>query len=336
MGGAWEPRDLTAQLSGSGATFPAPLYERWVAEYQDVAPNVTINYQAVGSGQGKRDFIGGITDFGGSDSFMTDEELQQAPDALHIPTVMGAVVITYNLPDVQQELQFSPESIAGIFLGEITTWNDPAIAADNPGVELPDQPITVVHRSDGSGTTDIFTTYLSKVSEAWNDQVGHGTAVEWPTGIGGEGNPGVTAGVQQTPGAVGYVELLYALENGLPAPAVKNAAGSYVTPSVETVTNAAAGFLGELPDDLRISITNPPEGEDSYPISGFTWMLVHQEYQDATKAQALTDFIYWCLTEGDATAEELHYAPLPDEVQQMAIQKLEQGTVNGEQGFQAP
>nr|PZN59930.1 MAG: phosphate ABC transporter substrate-binding protein PstS [Sphaerobacter thermophilus] len=327
--------DLQANLTGSGASFPDPLYQRWIEEYKSVAPGVTINYQSVGSGQGKNDFISGVTDFGGTDAYMTDEELAEAPDTLHIPTVLGAVTVTYNLPGVD-DLRFSGPTLAGIFLGQITTWNDPAIAADNPGVELPDQPITVVYRSDGSGTTAIFTDYLTKVSEEWASQVGSGTAVQWPVGIGAEKNPGVTAAVQQTPGAIGYVELIYALANDLPAPAIKNAAGNYVTPSLESVSEAAAGFLADLPDDLRVSITNPPEGENAYPIAGFTWILVRGQYDDEAKARALTEFLYWALTEGDGYAEELHYAPLPDPVKELAIQKLEQITVGGTPVFTSP
>lgn len=327
--------DLQANLTGSGASFPDPLYQRWIEEYKSVAPGVTINYQSVGSGQGKNDFISGVTDFGGTDAYMTDEELAEAPDTLHIPTVLGAVTVTYNLPGVD-DLRFSGPTLAGIFLGQITTWNDPAIAADNPGVELPDQPITVVYRSDGSGTTAIFTDYLTKVSEEWASQVGSGTAVQWPVGIGAEKNPGVTAAVQQTPGAIGYVELIYALANDLPAPAIKNAAGNYVTPSLESVSEAAAGFLADLPDDLRVSITNPPEGENAYPIAGFTWILVRGQYDDEAKARALTEFLYWALTEGDGYAEELHYAPLPDPVKELAIQKLEQVTVGGTPVFTSP
>ncbi|MDI3341003.1 MAG: phosphate ABC transporter substrate-binding protein PstS [Sphaerobacter sp.] len=334
-GDSWAPRNLKVTLTGSGASFPDPIYQRWIEDYRSVAPGVTINYQSVGSGQGKNDFINGVTDFGGTDAFMTDEELARAPGTLHIPTVLGAVTLTYNLPGVEG-LRFSGPTIAKIFLGQVTSWNDPAIAADNPGVELPDQDITVVHRSDGSGTTAIFTDYLSKVSDEWASRVGSGTAVQWPVGIGAEKNPGVTAAVQQTPGAIGYVELIYALANDLPAPAIQNAAGNYVEPSLESVSEAAAGFLAELPDDLRVSITNPPEGENAYPIAGFTWILVRSEYQDEAKAQALTDFLYWALTQGDASARELHYAPLPDPVRKLAIEKLGQVKVNGVPVFTPP
>jgi len=331
----WEPRNVSADLTGSGASFPDPMYQAWIEQYKSVAPDTTINYQSVGSGQGKKDFAGNVTDFGGTDAYMTDEEMAASPDALHIPTVLGAVTVVYNL-ETDQPLQFSGETLAAIFLGTVTTWNDPMIAADNPGVNLPDTPITVVHRSDGSGTTSIFTDYLSKVSTEWADQVGSGTAVEWPVGIGGEKNPGVAAGVQQTPGAIGYVELIYALANDLPAPAIKNAQGNYVEPSIESTSAAAAGALADLPDDLRVSITDPQDGANAYPIAGFTWILVRSEMTDQTKAEALTDFLYWALTTGEAQAAELHYAPLPDEVRDLAIDKLTQVTVNGTAVFEAP
>ncbi|MEZ4868563.1 MAG: phosphate ABC transporter substrate-binding protein PstS [Caldilineaceae bacterium] len=325
-------RDLNVTLNATGASFPNPIYQRWIEEYKTVNPNVTINYQSTGSGQGKSDFLGGVTDFGGSDALFTDEEHQQAPDTLFIPTVMGAVVTTYNLEGVEG-LRFSPDTIAGIFLGQITNWTDPAIAQDNPNVQFPDQDITVVHRSDGSGTTFIFTNYLSKVSSEWADKVGSGTAVEWPTGIGGEKNDGVAAAVQQTPGAFGYVELIYALANNLPAPAVKNAAGNYVDPSLETVTNAAAGFLNDMPADLQFMVTNPPTGENAYPISGFTWLMVHPSYDNADKAMALADFICWAYTEGDQYAQDLHYAPLPTVVKEQAYSNLSTVQANGQPVF---
>ncbi|MCO5176429.1 MAG: phosphate ABC transporter substrate-binding protein PstS [Thermomicrobiales bacterium] len=331
----WEPRNVSAGLTGSGASFPDPIYQAWIEQYKSVASDTTINYQSVGSGQGKKDFAGNVTDFGGTDAYMTDEEMAASPDALHIPTVLGAVTVVYNL-DVEQELQFSGETLAAIFLGTVTTWNDPLIAADNPGATLPDTPITVVHRSDGSGTTSIFTDYLSKVSTEWADQVGTGTAVEWPVGIGGEKNPGVTAGVQQTPGAIGYVELIYALANDLPAPAIKNAQGNYIAPSIESTSAAAAGALADMPEDLRVSITDPQDGANAYPIAGFTWILIHSEMTDQAKAEALTDFLYWALTTGEAQAAELHYAPLPEEVRELAIAKLTQVTVNGTAVFEAP
>jgi phosphate transport system substrate-binding protein len=339
--GTFKPRDVTAKLTGSGATFPDPIYQQWVKDYKAVAPNVEINYQGVGSGQGRKDFFGGVTDFGGTDKFASDQELAGAitgtlkSEVLHIPTVLGAVVATYNLPGVDK-LQFSGDTLANIFLGTITTWNDPKIAADNPGVTLPDTEITVVHRSDGSGTTSIFTNYLSSVSADWKSQVGAGDTVKWPTGVGGEKNPGVAQAVKQTEGGIGYVELVYALSNNLPIPAIKNAAGTYVTPSLETTAAAAQGFLAKLPDDLRINIVNPPEGANAYPIAGFTWILVAKDQKDEAKAQALTDFLYWALTQGSDAAKSLNYAPLPDEVRAKAISKLEQVMVNGKPAFTAP
>lgn len=339
--GNWKPRNGPARLTGSGASFPDPIYQKWVQEYKAIAPNVEINYQSVGSGQGRKDFFGGVTDFGGSDKFASDKEISEAltgtlkTETLHIPTVLGAVVATYNLPGIDK-LQFSGETLAGIFLGTITAWNDPKIAADNPGAQLPNTPITVVHRSDGSGTTSIFTNYLSSVSPEWKEKAGAGDTVQWPTGIGAEKNPGVAAAVKQTEGAIGYVELVYALANNLPAPAIKNAAGAYVVPTLESTSAAAEGFLAKLPDDLRVNIVNPPEGQNAYPISGFTWILVAREMKDQAKAEALTDFLYWVLTQGDEYARQLKYAPLPAKVKEKAIAALERATVGGKQVFTAP
>jgi phosphate transport system substrate-binding protein len=330
-----ELRPVNVTLNATGASFPNPIYQRWIEEYAQANPSVTINYQSTGSGQGKSDFIQGVTVFGGTDALFTDEEHNQAPGTLFIPTVLGAVAATYNLPGIEG-LQFSPETLAGIYLGQITNWNDPAIAGDNPGVALPDQDITVVYRSDGSGTTFIFTDYLSKVSQEWADRVGFGTAVEWPTGIGGDRNDGVAAAVTQTPGAIGYVELIFALANNLPAPAIQNAAGEFVTPTIKSATEAAAGFLNEMPENLQFTVTNPPEGGNAYPIAGFTWLLVRPEYDNIETAQAITDFLCWAMTEGDDYASALHYAPLPDVVQQQAFRLLETVTVNGEQVFIAP
>jgi phosphate transport system substrate-binding protein len=339
--GAFKPRDVTAKLTGSGASFPDPIYQKWIKDYKAVAPAVELNYQSVGSGQGRKDFFGGVTDFGGSDKFASDAELGGAitgtlkSEVLHIPTVLGAVVATYNLPGIDK-LQFSGEALAAIFMGKVTNWNDPMIAADNPGVSLPDMEITVAHRSDGSGTTSIFTNYLSSVSPEWKSSVGAGDSVQWPTGQGGEKNPGVAAIVQQTEGAIGYVELIYAVANKLPVPAIKNAAGSYVVPSLESTSAAAQGFLSKTPDDLRVNIVNPPEGANAYPIAGYTWILVAKEQKDEAKAQALTDFLYWALTEGGESAKSLNYAPLPDEVRAKAIAKLGQITVNGKPVFAEP
>jgi phosphate transport system substrate-binding protein len=331
---SWAPRQLTATLRGSGATFPAPLYAAWIQAYKNVTPGVTISYQGVGSGQGQRDFIGYLTDFGGTDAALNAQRVAtEAPDALHVPTVLGAVVPTYNLPGITN-LRFSPASLAGIYLGAIRRWNDPRIAADNPGVRLPSTNITVVYRSDSSGTTSIWTDYLSKVSADWRSRVGAGTTVRWPVGVGAPGNPGVASTVKNTRGAIGYVELVFALANRLPAPAVQNASGNYVAPSLESTTAAADGVT--IPANLVASITNSPNAQ-AYPIAGFTYLLVRQStYTDLTKAQALTDYIYWTLTEGSGAATRLGYAPLPASLRVRAIEQLRKITVNGERAFDGP
>lgn len=329
----WTPRPVNASLRGSGATFPAPLYAAWIEAYKRVNPSVTISYQPVGSGQGQRDFIRYLTDFGGTDAALTARRVEtEAPDALHVPTVMGSVVPTYNLPGVT--LRFSPESLAGIYLGAIKKWNDPRIAADNPGVTLPNQNITVVYRSDGSGTTSVFTDYLSKVSADWKSRVGSGNSVRWPVGVGAPGNAGVASTVRNTRGSIGYVELVFALANRLPVPQVKNASGNFITPSLETTTAAADGVT--LPANLVVSITNSPN-PNAYPIAAFTYLLVRgSTYTDLTKAQALTDYIYWSLTDGTGAAARLGYAPLPANVRVKAIEQLRTVTVNGERVFDGP
>jgi phosphate transport system substrate-binding protein len=324
----WKPRDLKANITGSGSSFVDPAMQSWIKQYKTLAPNVTINYQSVGSGQGKKDFIGGVTSFAGTDAYMTDDESKQLT-AFNIPVVIGAVTVLYNLKGLDK-LQFSGETLANIFLGKITTWDDKAIAADNPGVKLPGDPVTVVYRSDGSGTTAIFTNYLSKVSADWKSQVGEGTSVRWPVGIGAEKSPGVTAAVQQTPGAISYVELIYALSNKLPTPAVKNAAGSFVVPSLQAASDAAAGFLSDLPADLRVFITNPKQGSNAYPITGFSWLLVRADYQDATIGQAVADFVYWCYTAGQKISQDLQYAPVPEQVQTAATKLLAQVKAGGQ------
>ena len=332
----WAPRQLSATLKGSGASFPNVLYQAWIQVYKLTVPNVAISYQSVGSGQGISDFIKYLTDFGGTDAAIAEARVKtEAPDALHIPMVMGAVVATYNLPGISN-LRFSPATLANIYLGNITRWDHPAIAADNPGVKLPDTDITVVYRSDGSGTTSIWTDYLAKISTDWKTTVGSGTTVSWPVGIGAPGNAGVAGTVKQTEGAIGYVELIYAAANNLPEPAIKNAAGKYVAPTLESVSAAAQGFLAKTPDDLRVNIVNPPEGENAYPIAGYTWVLVAKEQKDEAKAQALTDFLYWALTSGSESAKALNYAPLPDEIREKAIAKLGQISVNGKPAFTMP
>jgi phosphate transport system substrate-binding protein len=302
------------QLNGAGATFPYPIYSKWFSVYQQVDASCRFNYQSIGSGGGIKQITEQTTDFGASDGPMTDEQLSAAPaKILHVPTVMGAVVLTYNVEGVKSGLQLTPEAITGIFSGTITKWNDSALVAANPGVTLPAKDIVVVHRSDGSGTSYIFTDYLSKVSKDWLNKVGRGTSVSWPAGLGGKGNEGVTGLVKQTPGALGYVELIYALSNELPYASVKNQAGAFVTPTLESVTAAAAGVADSMPDDFRVSITNAP-GQAAYPISGMTWLLVYEKQKDAEKGKKLVKFLDWALRDGQKLATDLHYAPLPPAV----------------------
>jgi len=298
-------------INGAGATFPYPLYSKWFSEYRKVDPSVEINYQSIGSGGGIRQLLDKTIDFGASDAPMTDDQLAKATvPVLHIPTVLGAVVLTYNIPDLQKALNLTPEIITEIFLGRITTWSDAKIAAANPGVTLPkDMVVMVAHRSDGSGTSAIFTDYLAKVSPDWKTKVGAGTSVKWPTGLGGKGNEGVTGLIKQTPGAIGYVELIYAKSNNLPVAAIKNRAGQFVTPTLESVTSAAAGVMKSMPADFRVSITDA-EGKATYPISGFTYLLVYQK-MDAQKGPKLIRFLNWAIKDGQKMAEPLSYAPLP-------------------------
>jgi phosphate transport system substrate-binding protein len=301
-----------ATLTGAGATFPAPIYTKWFGAYAKET-GVQINYQSIGSGGGIRQFIEGTVDFGATDAPMTDEQVASAKgNVLHVPTVLGAVVATYNLPSLgRAPLRFDGATLADIFLGRISRWNDRRLGALNPGVSLPDQDIIVVHRSDGSGTTFIFTDYLSKVSPEWKGKVGKATSVEWPTGLGGKGNEGVTQQVKQTEASIGYVELIYALSNGLPAALIKNAGGEFIEPSLKTVSAAAAAVHLGPDTDFRVSLTNPP-GKDSYPISSFTWLLLHKEMPDTGKAAALHGFLRWMLEpKAQRMAADLHYAPLP-------------------------
>ena len=302
------------QLNGAGATFPYPMYSKWFNSYIQVDPSARFNYQSIGSGGGIKQISEQTVDFGASDGPMTDEQLKAAPGhILHFPTVMGAVVMTYNIEGVATGLKFTPEAIAGIFLGKITKWNDPQLTAANPGVNLPPRDMIVVHRSDGSGTSYIFTDYLSKISKDWDNKVGKGTSVNWPIGLGGKGNEGVTGLVKQTPFSVGYVELIYALSNELPFAQVKNQAGSFVTPSLDSVTAAAAALATSMPDDFRVSITNAP-GAAAYPISGLTWLLVYEKQKDAAKGAKLVQFLDWMMHDGQKFAADLHYAALPKEV----------------------
>jgi len=317
---------LAAQvaLTGAGATFPNPIYSKWFDAYNKKT-GVQINYQSIGSGGGIKQYTEGTVDFGASDGPMSEEQLQAVGGhVLHIPTVMGAVVLTWNLPALgEKQLNFDGATIADIYLGKLTKWNDKRLTALNPGVSLPNEDIIVVHRSDGSGTSYIFTDYLSKVSGEWKDKVGKATSVNWPVGLGGKGNEGVTQQVKQTEGALGYVELIYAVANKLPYGQVKNAAGAAVTPSLESVTQAASSAKFDKNTDFRVSITNAP-GQGSYPISSFTWLLVRPDMKDAGKAKAMKDFLAWMITpEAQAMAKDLSYAPLPAEVAGLIKDRLQ-------------
>ncbi|WP_288009842.1 phosphate ABC transporter substrate-binding protein PstS [Kyrpidia sp.] len=317
-------------LNGAGATFPYPLYSRWMDEYSRLTPNVRINYQSIGSGGGIEQISKRVIDFGASDAPLTDEMLKKMPgEILHIPTVLGAVSITYNLPGIKDPVKFSPDVLADIFLGRITKWDDPRIVALNPGLRLPSKSIVVVHRSDGSGTTNMFTDYLSKISPAWKEQVGMGTSVNWPVGVGAKGSEGVSRQLQSTTGAIGYVELSYALLNNLPYALIQNRAGKFVAPSLETTTAAAAGAASSMPDDLRVSIVNAP-GENAYPIAGFTYILVFKEQADPDKGRALAKFLWWAVHDGERMAPPLAYGPLPPEVLSKVEQKLKSMTAQGQ------
>jgi phosphate transport system substrate-binding protein len=311
-------------VNGAGATFPNPIYQKWFSEYHKAHSDVQFNYQSIGSGGGIRQVLAGTVDFGASDGPMTDEQLSQFKGGkiVHIPTVLGAVVPAYNIPGVSEELKFSPQVLAGIFLGKINSWNDPAIAKDNPGVNLPGQPIIVVHRSDGSGTTYIFTDYLSKVSSDWQNGPGKGTSVKWPVGLGGKGNEGVAGMVRQMAGSLGYIELIYAVQNKIPYGTVKNSSGAVVKASLESVT-AAAASVKNMPADYRVSITNAP-GKDAYPISSFTWLLIPNPAKDGNKGKILVDFLNWMLDSGEKMTAELTYAPLPESVVTNVKQTIKQ------------
>ena len=313
-------------INGAGATFPAPLYQKWFNEYNKLNPNIKFNYQPIGSGGGIKQFGEGTIDFGATDAFMKDDQIAKAPDVVHIPTVLGAVVVAYNAPGLKT-LRLSGETLANIFLGKITRWNDPAIVADNPGVKMPDQAIVVARRSDGSGTNAIFTDYLSKVSAEFKSKIGSGTSVSWPAGtLGGKGNDGVTALVKSTPGSIGYVELAYAIQQKLSVAELKNKDGNWVKPSIESTTAAASGV--EIPADFRVSITNA-SGKDAYPIAGFTWLLVHKDTKDAAKGKAIVGFLRWALTDGEKMASPLDYAPLPQAVADRVLKTIDTLTVNG-------
>lgn len=318
LGAVVVARPGTVLLTGAGATFPYPMYSKWFDVYHTQHPNVEINYQSIGSGGGIRQVLAGTVDFGASDGPMNDDQIKEfkekrGVDILHFPTVLGADVPSYNLAGVTNELNFTQKALAGIFLGTITKWNDPEIAKPNPGVNLPNADIVVVHRSDGSGTTYIWTDFLSKVSDEWKNKVGKGTSVNWPVGLGGKGNEGVSGLVKQTPNAIGYIELVYAIQNNISYGKVQNAAGKFVKADLAGVTAAAAGVANDMPEDFRVSITNAP-GATVYPISSFTWLLIPAQIPDAAKRDAIKDFLKWMLGDGQNYTEALTYARLPKPV----------------------
>lgn len=311
------------QINGAGATFPYPIYSKWFAEYGALHPNVRINYQSIGSGGGVRQLQNNTVFFGASDYPMTDTQLAASTGPiLHLPAVVGSVVPAYNLPGVTTELRFTGPVLADIYLGTIARWNDPALAAINPGVSLPDRPITVVHRSEGSGTTFVWVDYLAKVSPEWKARVGVATSVDWPAGVGGKGNEGVAGLVKSTEGAIGYMEPVYAVQNQIPFGAVRNANGAFVRSSVESVTAVADGAAPTMPDDFRVSITNAP-GEAAYPIASFTWLLMYESPRDAAQAAAMVEFMKWALTDGQVHAADLGYSPLPASIVEKELRMLE-------------
>jgi phosphate transport system substrate-binding protein len=321
------PAVAQTTLNGAGATFPNPMYSKWFSEYHKLHSDVQVNYQSIGSGGGIRQVTEGTVDFGASDMPMTDVQLSEAQaklktKVLNIPSVMGAVVPAYNIPGVSGEVKFTPDALAGIFLGRITKWNDKAITSVNPGVNFPDKEIIVVHRSDGSGTTFIWTDYLSKVSSDWQSQVGSNTSVKWPIGLGGKGNEGVAGSIRQLQGAIGYVELIYAVQNNIPYGSVRNSAGTFLKASLQGVT-AAAASAPKMPADFRVSITNAP-GKDAYPISSFTWLLIPQQSKDGAKGKILADFLTWMVGDGQKMTDALSYASLPDSVVQKVKETIKQ------------
>jgi len=318
-------------LNGAGATFPYPLYSKWFDEYAKVNPNVRVNYQSIGSGGGINQITQKTVNFGASDGPMTDEQLAKAPgEILHIPTTAGAVAVAYNLPGIPSGLKLDGATLADIFLGKIKKWNDSRLTRLNPDLKLPATDIVVVHRSDGSGTTFIFTDYLSQVSPEWKEKVGKSTSVKWPTGLGGKGNEGVAGQIQQTPGSIGYVELAYALQNKMPYAKLKNQAGNFVEPSLPATTVAAAGMAEKMPADLRVSIVNSP-APDAYPIVGFTWILVYKNQDDPVKGRALVDMLWWAIHDGQKYTEPLNYARLPEQVVKLNEAKIRSINYQGQQ-----
>ena len=319
----------TIRLTGMGATFPNPLYQKWLSEYGKINRDVQIDYQSQGSGAGIKGIQAQTVDFGATDAPMTEADMKNAPgEILHIPTVLGAVVLTYNLPQANQALQFSPDVIADIFLGKIKKWDDPRIKSDNPNATLPSTDITVVHRSDGSGTSFVFTDYLSKISPEWKQKVGADKSPQWPVGLGGKGNEGVMGQVKNTPNTIGYVELAYAAQNKLPVASIKNKAGKFINPTIEAVTAAAAASATNMPDNLAVSITDA-EGADAYPISSYTYILVYKDQKDPLRGKALVDFLWWGIHDGERFAKELQYAPLPEEIVKRTEAKINSITSGG-------
>lgn len=336
--GAAAPAAAQVTINGAGATFPNIIYQNWMLAYNQTHPDVKMNYQSIGSGGGIRQFSDGTVDFGASDAPMTDSAIAAiGGNVLHIPTVLGAVVPAYNLPGVAQPVRFSPDVLADIFLGKITNWNDARLASINPGVTLPNLDIIIVHRSDGSGTTFVWVDYLSKVSPEWAQKVGKGTSVNWPVGLGGRGNEGVAATVRQTPGALGYVELGYAMINKMASGVVRNRSGNWITPSLESVTAAAGGAMKDMgPNtDFRVSITDSP-GPQAYPVASFTWLLLYKTYPDSAKTRALLQFVWWAQTDGQAKAPELGYAPLPKELRPWIQTRLQSITARGRAVWKGP
>jgi phosphate transport system substrate-binding protein len=314
-------------VNGAGATFPYPIYSKWFDEYTKVDPSVRFNYQSIGSGGGITMLKNQTVDFGASDAPLNEQQLTQMPaPVLHFPSVMGAVVLAYNLPDVKQKLRLTGPVIADIYLGKVLKWSDPEITGLNPGVTLPEDPIVTCHRSDGSGTSYIFSDYMSKVSPVWQQKVGKGTALKWPVGIGGKGNEGVTGLVQQTPGAIGYVELIYALKNNIPFPDIQNHDGNWITASLGGVTAAAAGAAANMPSDFRVSITDAP-GPDSYPISSFTWLLVYKSQKDKAKGEAMVKFLKWALTDGQKYTGALSYGSIPQPVVEKELAQVNEVSI---------
>ncbi len=323
-------RGDSIKIQGGGSTFINPLMQKWVHEFGALEPSIRIDYQSIGSGGGIKQVMERTILFGATDVAMAESDMRSAPgELLHIPVVLGAVVLTYNLASVKENLRFSPNTIADIFLGKITRWDDDRIQADNPGVQLPPADLTVVHRSDGSGTSAVFTNYLVKVSPEWKERVGEGTSPAWPVGLGGKGNEGVTGQVKQTPNTIGYVELAYAVKNNLPVAQIKNSAGNYITPDFKTVTNAAAESVDTAPADLRFTITNA-EGADAYPISSYVFILVYKNQEQKHLGTALVDFLVWGLNDGQKHAQPLYYAPLPAEMVRRSTAKLAEVNFQGE------